>query len=418
MSRISFHEVIGFLLPLPLFVDLNSPLLLARDRLTESNLAIPLSLCVLPFAIFRAFLYRGRIITLPKEAIYFIVFFTFFMIWSLILATNSANISSTSYLYAFQWFLPYFWFFYFLSLSNTGNIVSFLIGFFYGALLGSGYIFLAGFLEILIFGSLQDLGRMTQNLILPGQYQLYVYTPTVIAFSSLIAIASVRAGLIKINILYQSLLYFFTIMALLFTGAREGIFVFLVGLVGFILVKKTKYIIPVSIFALIVGLVLWAQVDSLLSFMEQSDYRLLSKIAKLSQAENRLAGRDMMMALYINIILSEPLTGTSMLQSEVAPSAHNYYVDSFAWGGVLNFALIIVFLAYCTILATKQLVKYVQLRGSVSTFTAFMAFLLLAYLLISNNINVPLRQPLTGSIGVFLIYWILVAQRKMENHFN
>lgn len=417
----AFHRWVGFFLPLPLFIEPGSSILFATSALVEGNVAFPVSLLLLPFAMLWGGLKKYRL--RKATAGPYVAFFFPFVFWSLVLAMYSSTVSLQSYLYAVQWSLPFFWFFYFVALREDRDLRSFLNGFVGGAFVGAAYTFAAGGLEILIYGSLQDSGRMTQNLVLPGHYQLYVYVPTVIAFATLTALALARAKVVEISRVRLAIFLVISFFSIAFTGAREGVLVYLIGVAGVTLIWSSRRI---STLALVLGTVITAaliliifDLTPAISLFENT--RIVSKILDLSEQGKGYGGRDQMLALYLDVIEASPWVGSGMLPPSSsflnlnveAPSAHNYYVDAFAWGGIVNAILLAGLVLYITWLCMLCIARAFSSRAEHLKLDASMALLLLIFLYVSNNINVPLRQPLTGSVCVLLIYWIF--ERRWQN---
>src|SRR5690606_5340473 len=136
--------------------------------------------------------------------------------------------------------------------------------FFYGAFIGAAYIFLSGVLEYIIYGALLDAGRVSQNLIFKGQYQLVVYTPTVLAFSFLIVLSFYKANLFSLP--RSALVVYFAIcfVAIIFTGSREGLLVCLLGgcLVG--IITSVRAALVVCFVGLFLLFILYINFDYLL----------------------------------------------------------------------------------------------------------------------------------------------------------
>lgn len=420
------HKIAGLTLPLPIFLDPSSSILLARSALTESQLAFPVSTVALPAILL---LSRYSKATLQQtETKYYSIFFILLISFVLILSSLSLQTSPQSIVYGIQWILPFFWFFYFATLKDQHDIETFFRYFIIGTLFGSIYTATAGLLEILMFGALMDQGRMTQNLILPGHYQLYVYIPTAIAFNSMIAFYAIKYKIVKKSNFTSITIITSTIAALVMTGAREGILVFLVGISGAYLIKSAKTLILTSIAStlLITGIAL--NFSAIQSSETLQEVRLINKFLNLQDKEKQFGGRDQMAELYLQVVEKSPYIGTSMLPPSIsnpelgidAPSAHNYYIDVLAWGGLVMAIILFPFLASILIISLSNIIRSI---GSTSTPTLFLGSISLAsmiYLLISSNLNVPLRQPLTGPIFLLLTYWLLTGHSTFtkSNHKN
>src|SRR5690606_30760532 len=113
-----------------------------------------------------------------------------FSVYALVMSAVSAlTIDSIAILYGLQWAMTFAWLPYFSTLHEEGRLRTFLKGFVAGVLLNVGFYALSGVLEIALYGGLQDAGRLTQNLILVGQYQVATYVPTLVVYSFLVVVA-------------------------------------------------------------------------------------------------------------------------------------------------------------------------------------------------------------------------------------
>lgn len=403
--------MVGFFIPLCIFIDPTSSILLSNSSLTESNTAIPISLLLAPLALISTV----RSSVLDKKILFsgsILIFF--FVSWSLALAIQSSfSYSYISFLYAFQWVYPAIWFFYFLTLNTPKKINNFAQGFFLGSFINSAYIFLAGILEIILYGGLQDQGRVSQNLILPGHYQMYVYMPTIVAYSTLIVVLLQNINLIKLSRVKYSIFLIFSLASIIFLGAREAILVLILGLICLYSTKSVKNFLRTFIFSTSLALITAMFIGLIKDWGESGKVRIITKIMNLGDDGKEFGGRDDMAEIYINIINQDILFGTKMLPGQVvfpylgefAPSAHNYYIDAWAWTGFFGFLIIIIslvsMLTYSTIVFLKNK-NYVLFN---------LLFLLALFIFVSLLINVPLRQPLTAPI-IFIIFGLVVYFSK------
>src|SRR5690606_29179544 len=102
---------------------------------------------------------------------------------------------------------------------------------------------------IILYGGLQDQGRVSQNLILPGHYQMYVYMPTIVAYSTLIVVLLKNINLINLDRIKYSAFLFFSAISIIFLGAREAILVLILGLICLYSTKSVKNFLRTFVFA-------------------------------------------------------------------------------------------------------------------------------------------------------------------------
>ena len=398
--------VIGFVVPLGIFLEAGSPILLATSRIAQENLAVPLSLVAMPIALTIGTL---RLSSIKETSTHkaFLCGLPFFLYVFLLALASAIFVNPMAIVAGVQWLLPFFWAPYFLSLRSN-NFARFAEGFVLGSLGGATYYFSAGTLEIIQYGALQDFGRLTQNFILPGQYQIAVYVPTALSYSVLLSTVFIKNGIVNRSRRFMLILNIFGLFAISFTASREGMLVFLVGhlLIASIEQRSRMAISLFAVSAFTILLVL--NLDQFMSLFAESDFRLLNKISALHAAENLLAGRDDMINDVLQIIRSNTLFGTHFLPPQSfsdrfavsAPSAHNIYVDAFLWTGLFGGIFFLVFSAAFLFQALNLILR--QLSTQSISASAGVAVLSVTFILLSNNVNVPWRQPLTAPIGAFL----------------
>jgi len=146
--------------------------------------------------------------------------------------------------------------------------------------------------------------------------------------------------------------------------------------------------------------------------------RILAKVAALGEEGRALGSRDQMIGQYLSVIRDSPIFGSAMLPPETiyrtlgvtAPSAHNYYVDVFAWTGLVGGILIAMAVVYglaASILAVLQSYRRPLREMRDRWVVAGSASCLILFFVVSNNINVPLRQPLTGPLAALMMYLVM-----------
>lgn len=396
----------GFLVPLGIFLEAGSPIILATSHLTQTKLALPLSFFALPIALVVGV---NRLLKIREASKYRALFFGFpFIIYTSIFALFSAAfVNPMALVNGVQWLLPFFWAPYFLSLRSR-NFGSFAEGFVLGSFGGAAYYFAAGILEIMLYGALQDFGRITQNLIFPGQYQIAVYVPTVLAYSVLLSTVFIKNGVVNRSRWFLLTLNLLGLFAIFFTASREGILVFVIGHILITSIERRSKLVTnlfvVSVFAIFVVL----NFDLLLLKVAESDFRMLNKFAALQVLENRLGGRENMINEALNIYWKNPLFGTNLLSPQTfaatfvsVPSAHNIYVDAFVWTGLFGGIFFLLFSVAFLVQAFSLVLN--QFSTQLIKTSAGVAVVSVTFILLSNNINVPWRQPLTAPIGALLL---------------
>lgn len=420
--KIPFPVVVGMLLSTPLFFEIGSPIFIATSGVAQGGAAFPFSFLISPILILSVIFNFRRIGGVAIKATG--IFLSMFVGWSLILIVSVSDQPTLSLLYTGQWIYPFLWLFYFFTLRDSTEIRKLLTGIFYGATFGAFYYALAGILEILFYGSLSFGGRMTQNLVLPGQYQTYVYAPTAIAYYALISIAFFKYRLIKINSAFFMFFIAISFLAIVFTGAREAVLVFVLGFFAIYFVKSQRGLVLGGLATLVTFLIFSSYSSAVFDLLSQSDIGVLKKLGNLSDSANRFSSRDVIAKLYWNAILDDPIRGSAMQPPEVGlsalrgldiPSAHNLYIDAFAWGGIPHFVSYILFASFLVFKGFKLILNGIGSNNNVQLSVSYLSFLLILFLIVSNSINVPLRQPLTGPMCMFLIFWIFKATPIRKN---
>lgn len=400
--------IIGFIIPLGIFIEAGSPILLATSPIGQDGLFVPLSLILLPFAlVLRVVRGGGGHQTYPTLFTYAAIAFS---VYALVMSAVSAlTIDSIAILYGLQWAMTFAWLPYFSTLHEEGRLRTFLKGFVAGVLLNVGFYALSGVLEIALYGGLQDAGRLTQNLILVGQYQVATYLPTLVVYSFLVVVALQQSQVLQIGKGTFILLAGLSLLVIVFLASRESVLVLVAFVILMGLLRGGAARIS-ALFFLVLVVVAVLNLDALASVLRASEFRLFDKVANLSAEGNALAGRDVMVEDVLQIIRANPVFGTYFLPPNSginnlrveAPSAHNMYVDVFAWSGFLG--ALVFCLGIVSVLSTafRRIVDSYRRNGSDLGGSA--AILLVILLLISNNINVPMRQPLISPIFALLVF--------------
>lgn len=398
------EKLISFLLAVPIFLSPFSPYLLADADVWDDSLAFPLVFFLTPVAVLIGVKNIGKLRGVRLILLFPLLCFFF---WIQMLAVYSSQVSPISFVYAMQWSLLFFWGLYFLTGFGRNNLDVVVRVFFYGAFLGATYIFISGLLEVMLYGSLMDNGRMTQNLILKGQYQILVYVPTSIALSSVVSLLLYKVGVLKISWIVVFIYLVISFLAILFTGAREGFFMFVSGCFFVFFINRFSALVVPLFFSLLVIFLFYINSDLVFEKLAESEIRLFVKLAALSSSP--LGGRDLAVTNYLNLYKENIFFGMAMLPPEISmsrmgvdsKSAHNFYVDALAWSGSIGFALLMMFFLLLLLYVFHQSVLSHSYRRLVLT---KVFFVLLLVLFVSNNINVPLRQPLVVPLFMFVVY--------------
>lgn len=401
--------IVGFIVPLGLFLEVGSPILLATSSIGEDGLFLPISLLVLPFAL-ALFVFRrssGAQVYSPLLVYAAATFTAYALVMS---AVSAITVDSIAIVYGIQWTLTFAWLPYFSTLTCPSRFESFLRGFIIGVLFNVIFYGLSGILEIAMYGGLQDAGRLSQNLVLAGQYQVATYIPTLVAFCFLIVVVLSEARIVHIGRVLQLSIVTLSLLVITFLASRESLLVVVTFAVVYGVSKGGAARVLSLLSAGAVVLVLF-NLDALAYAFRQSDFRLFDKIANLANEGSALAGRDVMIADVFQIIEANPIfgsyflppnSGVNMLRVE-APSAHNMYIDVFAWTGLLGGLLFCLAILPILFSAIRYSTGFSG-TGREGSFKRNIALLVIVFLIISNNINVPMRQPLISPLFAFLTF--------------
>lgn len=242
-------------------------------------------------------------------------------------------------------------------------------------------------------------GRVAPGFGLPGIYQEYIYLPTLMVF--LLCFKYFYIGAHPLHLLLGG----FIIIA---TGSREGLLL-LFGVTLLVLGHEKKWIsILVSILFVIFGA--WAIISGGINFF--SEFSIIEKLQKLGGQFQGDNSRISIISQHILLIGDYVIFG-NFFQAPFShggrffidqPSAHNAYVDVLAAGGLYLGILYFSFIFLICILL------YRVGSNRLGVFIFFVAFLI-----ISMNINVPLRAPII-SVPLFLVIGVLASRVKMTLH--
>ncbi|MBA4721679.1 MAG: hypothetical protein H2067_11195 [Alcanivorax sp.] len=409
--------IIGLLMPMAIFLDPSSPVLLAKSSLAQGGVAFPLSFFVLPLALTISLFRIGGGIN--KRYAPLVFFGAPFLIYTILLSlVIGISGQAAALVYGAQWAFVFLWLPYFLALKREEQFSALYEGFLNGAFFSVLYYSVSGVLEIAIYGSLMDMGRMTQNLILPGQYQVAVYVPTLIAFSAGLINGLFLSGRVKKSMRWLLAFNFMTVLSLIFLAAREAILVYVLSLGLFYAVRKpSRFIVSIGLVVFLGG-ALFLNIDGIFAAMSGSEVRAFQKFASLQYEENRLGGRDVMIKNVLTIVESDPLFGSHFLPPDsvgrelgvYAPSAHNMYIDALVWTGGIGGALFWIFCASLFFYSLCIVLKNYRSPGVVGV-SVYSSVLVLMLLIVSNNLNVPMRQPIVAPLFALLIVLIFKKEQ-------
>jgi len=407
-NRLILDGVIGFFIPLGVFIEVGSPILLATSPIGQENFAFPLSLLLVPVALLRALQRTDKTRIYPQMLVFSALIFS---VYCLVMSMASlVVIDPLAFVYGLQWAMVFIWLPYFSTLADQRKFHSFAKGFIYGTLVNLIYYLISGLYEIVFFGHLQDAGRMTQNLFLPGQYQIALSVPTIVAYSSIACMILINARIVDVPRYFILIILSLALPVLLFLAAREAVLVVLVFCIAWAFVRGGIVRIGALVAAFAFLIVILNPAPAL-HLLEGSEFRLLDKIMKLEDEDGQLGGRDTMLGEVTHLLENSPVFGTYFtppnsgikLVAIDAPSAHNMYVDAFVWSGLLGGILFLLSALSIATLAAKRVWQSYTIAKH-DYLGRYFGILMLVFLFVSNNLNVPMRQPLLAPLIGFLIF--------------
>lgn len=402
------------LTPLCLFVDPASDIFLHNViGFDDDRLAYPLSIimtALIPFVI----LYGGN-----KVAYRLLLFIALPVALSVFHAASSG--STEPILVAITWMAPFIWLAGFLSINRAPHDRNVVKWFCIGCIISTSYILIAGTLEIVIYGALQDEGRMSTNFVLPGHYQLYVYMPTMTAFSTIVLLAALKARLFSLFKFDFLIIMIMGAIALIYMAAREAMLSYVFGLALIFLAKTRVRLFILSVVIPVIGTFVVTYIESIASYAAASEIKSLRKFSQFNEAGQTLGGRDLAVLDYYDVFKNFPIFGTGFrspfknyfgILTEF-PSAHNYYVDTMAWGGIALCILIFPFIIYLLYKAIIYFIASLNLDGYYLYYRAIFVCLIIT-ILFTNNINVPFRAPLLAPLFGFLMFGVLAGGKFVK----
>ncbi|MDA0667371.1 MAG: O-antigen ligase family protein [Planctomycetota bacterium] len=408
----------GLLLPLPLFVQMNGPFgFYAEPEGLPVGIGVPIG-----FLLAAAFLLPDLPKLRRRLALGLVakIALLIFGLWTLLLGFLGAQENKQALLYAGQWLAPLAAAVYVgVAAFEEERLSSLLAGLKRGTTFSLCFLVLLFLWELLFLGSFS--GRITQNVSLPGMYQLYNYVPVSLTLSALFC-AGLEASSAKT--VRTGKVWFFLFgaaMIPLITGARD----------------------PALIFMLVAPLPAWwaCRVRGLLALIAGSgisvclfliladgNLLLLHKLHGTfsSYGETTLSGmfgpRAEVMESYWGLAQEHPWTGLRLLpptiadpeSGVVAKSAHNTYLDILAGGGpiaLLSFLTLLLSALWATPkLVLRSLCNQASVSAEKNTLQVAAqsaAAPVVGLLLISCNLRTPLREPISAWIGFLLIGFLL-----------
>mgnify|MGYP002630161172 CR=1 FL=1 len=405
-----FDVLFGLLLPIPIFIQVQGGFGLYSDAFESTGLSLPVAFFLLPIAVAIGLTHFVRHKTLQSVHS---VSLALLISWWVFLALFTSLQNPMALLYAAQWSAPPLMVLYAASLvQNQERLQRFLIAFGSGVWLSLLLLLsLAGY-EYFLMDTFD--GRMTQNAVFPGMYQLYNYVPEGLVISGLFC-AFLRAHRGENIFGLPLLLLCLCLFVPLVTGARGPLLVTLICGVYFVYRFSSLHRFLVILMAAPVALLVVFQL------MPSDSFLLVDKFSSIGSSNEYggLAGnRDVMASLYWRIYEQEPFIGTGMLPPDLAfpelgidvKSAHNYYLDSLAWGGpiaLLGILLLPIFIL-CEALLGMALSTGKENYVLTNVFCAALPPAL-AMLLVSSLLRVPLREPYSGPIGFLMLGFVLAG---------
>ena len=397
-------KIVLFLAPTTLFIDPTNPTLIYNIvGFEDTTLGIPLTLVSIIIAL------PVIIGNMTKKSV---TFLTIVMaIISISFFNAIFNGSTEPIAMGVVWSLPFLWLSYYFALELNPLSPKVLRPIAFGTIANGLYLFAAGVGEFLLYGSLQQDGRISSNLVLPGHYQMYVYIPTMICFSYILLISSFRSGIVN---LFRFETVIFTIVALsclMFMASREAILAFTLSMIMIYLINSRMKLLILSISFPAIIILLLTNLTYLADKAASSTYTSISKFSQFTETGQSYGGRDLAVNQYFEFFLEKPLFGTGMrspLNNYMGfytdfPSAHNYYVDTLAWGGLALFIPIIYIIGTFLYKACAGYIMVLE-KGNEYILMRSLFTITIVYLLFSNNINVPMRQPLLASFIGLVLY--------------
>lgn len=397
--------------PMCLFIDPSSEIILHNVvGFEEERLAYPISIgliAIIPFLVLKG----------SDKGAYQLLFYAALPI---ILSVFHAifNGSMEPLLVAVTWMAPFIWLAGFLSMNRAPHDKYVVRWFSIGCIISTGYILLAGTLEIVVYGALQDEGRMTTNFVLPGHYQLYVYMPTMTAFSTIVLLGAIKGKIVSFFKFDFIIIIALGAISLIYMAAREAILSYIFGLVLIFLANTKIRLFSIAILMPFVAVFLISNIDSFANYAAASEIKSLRKFSQFNEAGQTLGARDLAAADYYNVFINFPLFGTGFrspfknyfgILTEF-PSAHNYYVDVMAWGGLVLCLLIFPMILYLLFRSIGLFIVSMDRTDYAVYYRSIFACLVIT-ILFSNNINVPFRAPLLAPLFGFLMFGVFAGAK-------
>lgn len=406
----SIFRLTVLLIPFPFYVTASPPFV-ATGGIWAPQTAIPVSLLILPFAVLGA-LHVWQLST----RMWLLVGSYSLMVALTVAALPFSQAQSQTLLFGFVWCLPVLWLFAAGNIVRSLNLKELAKLFLWGSIAGSFYIFLPGVIEILWTGGLGDGGRMTQNFLIPGQYQIAVYAASTLAFSLLlnIALRSLTREVLSDPLFIGYVLM--TFVAVYFTGSREALIVAIVGPILIWAVRTPIRFLGLTAFGLLGLIALPLLADTLIDLLRSTSSRMSWKMALLIENPAAVIGdRTSVWMTHLQLAMLDPEIGTAVTPVQIAfpnhaelwtnphgrpwASAHNFYVDALVQYGVVGAAIVWTFWAAVVAFAGLEIVAAWRTRQPTIYTSAAAIVLLIA--LFANMVNVPFRQPIT--IAVFCL---------------
>ncbi len=228
-------------------------------------------------------------------------------------------------------------------------------------------------------------------------YQKFVYYPTVLACLFIFSLMS--------SLRYKYIYSFILLINVFMVAAREAIFICLLGIIfAFILFIKKESILALGkfiIIAFIISSLVIYFIDPIKEMLDSAIF--LTKIKNLKKSGDITAGRTGA----IHEVFSNSkkdfklLIGTGYLMDlGDFRSPHNQYLEILLRSGALGLAIFVILIikTLCNIVKNVKLYKNTSMQDCIYGFS----FVLFCLILISCNVNVPIRAPYTAILFGFL----------------
>lgn len=421
---------LGFFLAFPFFINIDTVTFYSGRGVTQDlSPPIPLIVILLPLFFVRLLLSKGVFVRFGLPEFFLLAYLTYIFFLSCL----SVAIHWSAMLFFVQWLIVISGYFIGLNIvSHDPFLKKFTKGLFWGLLAITALLSLNVIYELVMLGGLQDRGRVSHNLFIPGFYQLFNYSPIVAVFSGTFIIARYLALKKNNSRLLKSDKWrvFTALLCIIFwiavTGVRGSAVSFLIAIIFTIfLTRNWKILVAISAISAI-GVIYMTALTTNKSNIEQ--LALVKKFSEINITDKSslTAKRFDMASEYLKVFRESPLVGTGMLRPETrfptlgvnVKSAHNMYLDVLVWSGPIGFLFFISFLLIVVFkilfFQLNYFLKRIDFRDDIFLVVAPIVGLsvsIITTLMVDNNLRVPMRQPTTGLL-IFVSIGIITALHR------